>query len=128
MHRMFHVPSVNEGVIDHISDGYTNILDLATGVNYTEAARNSASLEYFALEAYAYDIAVPGEGCLGKPVEEDDGHGHAAVSSTVTASTTVNPARVTLAATTTTSAPVQTEVPAEGTECHTHDDGAVHCV
>jgi hypothetical protein len=30
------------------------------------SVRNSDTLQYFALEAYAYDIAVPGEGCTGK--------------------------------------------------------------
>lgn len=111
MHRMFHLPSVSEGIIDHISDGYINTLELATGVNYTEAARNSASLQYFALEAYAYDIAVPGEGCVGKPVEDEP------VSSAATAS-----------ATTAIAAPVKTDAPAQGKECHTHDDGTEHCV
>jgi hypothetical protein len=125
MHRLFHIPTVSEGIIDHVADGYTNILELAAGVNYTEAARNSASLQYFALEAYAYDIAVPGEGCLGKVVEEDEAHGQAAVSSTITASTTVNPIRVIPATTTAAAAPVQTGA---GTDCHTHDDGTLHCV
>jgi hypothetical protein len=30
------------------------------------SVRDSDSLQYFALEAFAYDIAVPGEGCVGK--------------------------------------------------------------
>jgi hypothetical protein len=30
------------------------------------SVRDSDTLQYFALEAYSYDIAVPGEGCTGK--------------------------------------------------------------
>jgi hypothetical protein len=30
------------------------------------SVRDSDTLQYFAFEAYSYDIAVPGEGCAGK--------------------------------------------------------------
>ena len=56
-------------------DGYNNLLELAKGENYTKVERNSASLSYFALKVYAFDVAIPREGCVGKAVErENDGH------------------------------------------------------
>lgn len=101
---------------------------------------NSASLYYFAVEAYAFDIAVPGEGCVGKAKEEHD-HDHAddastTASETATATATsaaTSAAEVTSAAATTTeTAPEATSVAAEAPaepqgDCHTHDDGVVHC-
>jgi hypothetical protein len=37
------------------------------------ASVDSETLQYFALEAYAYDISVPGVGCPGVQHEHDDG-------------------------------------------------------
>ncbi|KFZ23833.1 hypothetical protein V502_01699 [Pseudogymnoascus sp. VKM F-4520 (FW-2644)] len=133
MHRLYHVPLVGDDEVDHFADGYSELLELAVGANYTDAARNSASLSYFALEAYAYDIAVPGEGCVGKVVEEHD-HDHddsASVTSSAAgaaATTSVNPTRV-IPGSTTAAAPEATATGGgEGKECHTHDDGTEHCV
>jgi hypothetical protein len=135
MHRLYHTVIVGEGVVEHHADGYHGCIELAAGENYTLAASNSATLSYFAIEAYAYDIAVPGEGCLGKPVEEeDDRHGHgveSATSSTATMAapasiTSINPTRVVQAQATTSSAASAQET--AGKECHTHADGTLHCV
>jgi len=82
-------------------------------VNYTDAARNSASLSYFALEAYAYDVVIPGEGCVGKVVEGQAGDAHAAAATT----TEAVPAATAAA----------TATAAVGQECHTHADGTQHC-
>ncbi|EHL00472.1 putative Major allergen Asp f 2 [Glarea lozoyensis 74030] len=136
---------VGEGLVEHHADGYHGCVELAAGENYTLAASNSATLSYFAIEAYAYDIAVPGEGCLGKPVEkEDDGHGHGAASSSSSSSmtesttssttataapastTSINPTRVVQVPATTSSATLAQET--AGKECHTHADGTLHCV
>ncbi|KFX99104.1 hypothetical protein V490_01946 [Pseudogymnoascus sp. VKM F-3557] len=135
MHRLYHVPLVGEDEIGHYADGYSGLLELAAGANYTDAARNSASLSYFALEAYAYDIAVPGEGCAGKVVEEEHDHDHdhgdsgSVTSSTAggAATTSVNPTRV-IPESTTAAAPEPTATGGgAGKECHTHDDGTEHC-
>ncbi|KAG9233012.1 putative peptidase family-domain-containing protein [Amylocarpus encephaloides] len=149
MHRLYHTIPVGEGIVDHHADGYNGCVELATGENHTIAASNSATLSYFATEVYAYDISIPGEGCLGKPVgEEDDGHGHGAsssstaiVSSTATVSSvpsatssaaavastaSVNPTRVIPAPSATSSAAEASST--AGKECHTHDDGTLHCV
>ena len=133
MHRLYHVPLVGEDEIGHYADGYSGLLELAAGANHTDAARNSASLSYFALEAYAYDIAVPGEGCAGKVVEEEHDHDHdhgdsGSVTSSAAsgaATTSVNPTRV-IPESTTAAAPEPTAGGA-GKECHTHDDGTEHC-
>ncbi|KFY07327.1 hypothetical protein V492_07242 [Pseudogymnoascus sp. VKM F-4246] len=131
MHRLYHVPLVGEDEVGHFADGYSGLLELAKGVNHTDAARNSASLSYFALEAYAYDISVPGEGCAGKVVEEEHDHDHDSGSVTSSAAgadaTSVNPTRV-IPGSTTAAAPAPTATGGEaGKECHTHDDGTQHC-
>lgn len=118
MHRLFHMPSVGEEAVGHFADDYADCLALAQ-TDPAEAARNSHSLQYFALDVYAYDIAIPGDGCTGRPEkkkeeEEDGGEGPATTAPTSTAST---PGDTTPSATSTAAA-----------ECHTHSDGEVHCV
>lgn len=65
LHRLYHIPKVGEGAVEHYAGEYDECLELAE-TNPEEAVKNSDSLQYFALEAYAFDIAVPGEGCAGK--------------------------------------------------------------
>lgn len=98
LHRLWHVPSISgNGSIDHYADSYTDCVELAYH-NASWAPFNTHTLQYFALEAYANEVAAPGVGCTGEaPADEGDDH------STGTA---------------TTSAP---------TECHTHADGTEHC-
>lgn len=137
LHRLFHVPLVGEGIVEHYADGYKGVQELAAGANYTWAGHNSATLTYFATEAYAYDIAVPGEGCVGKADPNETvaapGHGSAPATSTAAAGaattttaqaqsavTTVNPTRVV------SSGPSTTQDTSK--ECHTHADGVIHCV
>ena len=65
MHRMFHMPIFGENLtLDHYADGYENSTILAKE-DPSKAVRNSATLRLFALDVYAYDIAVPGIGCTG---------------------------------------------------------------
>ncbi|KAI0168661.1 hypothetical protein BJ166DRAFT_523012 [Pestalotiopsis sp. NC0098] len=105
IHRFFHMPSVGEGVVEHYADDYEDCLQLAID-NPFEATRNTHTLQYFALDVYAFDIALPNDGCTGKV---EDHHHEDSSSSTATAAST---------ATATTTA---------GTECHTHSNGDVHC-
>jgi len=66
LHRLLHVPSVGEGVVEHYGDhSYPGVLALAQE-NATFASKNSDTLQYFALEVYAHDVALPGEGCPGR--------------------------------------------------------------
>lgn len=80
LHRLLHIPKVGEGVVEHYgsADEYPGVLELAES-SPAEAVRNSDTLQYFALEVYAHDIAVPGVGCPGH---------YRAVSSSVAASST----------------------------------------
>ena len=78
LHRLYHTSKIGEDVIDHYADEYAECLELAVH-SPAEAVRNSATLRYFALDAYAYDVALPGEGCTGAPLdpaaEQGDAHG-----------------------------------------------------
>ncbi|KAF2265026.1 zincin [Lojkania enalia] len=110
LHRLYHVPKVGGyGVVEHYASEYGECLELAKS-NPGEAVRNSDSLQYFALEAYAYDIAIPGEGCPGK---------WTTTSSEIALSQTAMPTS------TWSEAPSITSSAAR--ECHTHADGTEHC-
>ncbi|KAF7131208.1 hypothetical protein CNMCM5793_004258 [Aspergillus hiratsukae] len=109
LHRLYHLPAIGQGWIEHFADGYEEVIDLAKG-NGTEPTHDSETLQYFALEAYAFDIAVPGVGCPGESHE----HEHESETATGAAPTP-----------TTTEAPSATaDVPAN---CHTHEGGELHC-
>lgn len=66
LHRLLHIPKVGEGVVEHYgAEGkYPGVISLAK-TNSTYAVRNSDTLQYFALEVYAQDVAIPGVGCPG---------------------------------------------------------------
>ncbi|OLN95825.1 Antigen 1 [Colletotrichum chlorophyti] len=106
LHRAFHVPLISEGVVEHYAEDYAEALDLAKN-NASLSVVDSDALQYFAIDVWAYDIAAPGVGCPGE-LEEEEHHDEPTPSTT--ASTP---------AATTSSAPQ---------ECHTHADGALHCV
>lgn len=110
MHRIFHLEPIGEGVVEHYADSHAECLALAKS-DPSKAVRNTHSLQYFALDAYAYDIVMPGEGCPGRPSS----------SSSSTPAPTQPPA-------TTTAAGSPTRTSTAGAECHTHSDGVVHCV
>lgn len=71
LHRLYHLPAIGQNWVDHFADGYEEVIDLATE-NGTLSTHDSETLQYFALEAYAYDIAVPGTGCPGTQNEHHD--------------------------------------------------------
>ena len=65
LHRLLHIPKVGEGVVEHYSVGkYPGVLELAK-TNSSYSVKDSDTLQYFALEVYAHDVAVPGIGCAG---------------------------------------------------------------
>ncbi|KAJ8117033.1 hypothetical protein OPT61_g1673 [Boeremia exigua] len=86
LHRLLHIPKVGEGVVEHYggADEYPGVLALAES-NPTEAVRNSDTLQYFALEVYAHDVAVPGVGCPGHYREISSSAAHTAPTSSATA-------------------------------------------
>ena len=113
LHRVLHIPKIGEGIVEHYAEDYESVIELAQTESEL-SVRDSNTLQYFALEAYAYDVAVPGEGCAGKV---------AATSAAASASS---------AEATGTPSPTESEKPsatsAAPAECHTHADGVVHCV
>jgi hypothetical protein len=121
MHRLFHVPSVAELVVEHFGNGYIGSLDLAVS-NPEKTVRNSDSLQFFALEAYAWDIATPGVSCVG-----DEAAARVKYEARVSASM----ASASATPTTTTNAPGAIDASATAlptaANCHTHADGSVHC-
>ncbi|KDE06854.1 hypothetical protein MVLG_02890 [Microbotryum lychnidis-dioicae p1A1 Lamole] len=62
MHRLTHVPSVTFGHVDHTAEGYAESLRLAS-TNNSLAAFNSDTFQFFALDAYARDVAFAPNGC-----------------------------------------------------------------
>ncbi|KAM0697546.1 hypothetical protein Q7P36_002400 [Cladosporium allicinum] len=139
IHRLFHADKIGEGTVFHYADTYQECLDLARE-SPDEAVRNAHSLQYFALDVYAYDIAAPGQGCTGEPVEEEKTETAAASSSasvsatssatTASSTATAEAASTTEATTTTDAAESTTESATESAEshCHTHAGGELHCI
>ncbi|KEF59555.1 uncharacterized protein A1O9_04399 [Exophiala aquamarina CBS 119918] len=136
MHRLYHMPSIGWEYIEHFADDYDEVVELAAANNSTESTHDSDTLQYFALEAYAYDIAVPGVGCSGA----EGSHSHAPASSSAAPSA---PA----ATATTSGSPTQPQAPSSTVSippvsghdlsfsantdafqgCHTHEGGDLHC-
>lgn len=117
IHRLYHLPAIGETIVEHYADTYAECLELAK-TNPADAVRNTHTLQYFALDVYAYDIALPGEGCTGRDTSASE-------SSSASASSTPAP---TSSPTTTPAPSVSAESAAAGQECHTHSDGIVHCI
>ncbi|KAJ4374858.1 Prenylated Rab acceptor protein 1 [Neocucurbitaria cava] len=90
LHRLFHLPKVGEGAVGHYGAEakYSGVLDLAKEKS-TYAGRNSDTLQYFALEVYAHDIAVPGIGCPGTYIATPTASAEATSEATVAASSAV---------------------------------------
>ncbi|KAJ5095918.1 hypothetical protein NUU61_005274 [Penicillium alfredii] len=113
LHRLYHLPTFGQDWIDHFADGYKEVVDLAAKTPI-RSTRDSETLQYFALEVYAFDISVPGIGCPGA-----QNHQHSSEEKPTTSQNQPS-------ATGTTSEPPSktSEVPAN---CHTHDGGELHC-
>lgn len=113
LHRLLHIPKVGEGIVEHYAEDYESVIKLAQ-TESNLSVRDSDTLQYFALEAYAYDVAVPGYGCAGKVKATSSEAASAGASATETPSPTLS------------EKPSATS--AAASECHTHADGVVHCV
>ncbi|KAM0790576.1 hypothetical protein ACM66B_004443 [Microbotryomycetes sp. NB124-2] len=111
LHRMTHIPSITYDHVHHAADTYPDVIALAAS-NSSETVYNQNSFQYYAIDAYARDVAYPPNGC----VANDASSSSAASGATATATSTV--AAQSQVASTTASA-------AEA--CHTHEDGVVHC-
>jgi len=121
LHRLLHVPKVGEGVVEHYGhEGkYPGVIELAKE-NSTYAVRNSDTLQYFALEVYAHDVAVPGIGCAGTYTAISSTTAAAAPTSTASgAAATTVVASATAVATSAAAAASPTQVQEA---CTPHDD------
>lgn len=127
------MPAFGQEYIEHYASGYDNILKAAGSSNSTH---DSDGLQYFALEAYAYDVVVPGVGCPGPSGKLASTSTAAAAAATTTststgaaaAATTSTRAATTSAAITSTAAAAAAATTSIPANCHTHADGAIHCV
>lgn len=118
LHRIWHTDKIGQGVVGHYGDTFEECLELGEH-NETLAVRNSATLRYYALDVYAFEVAEPGIGCTGDLPE-----GHDESNESDSSSEVASPATPTAAAT-------ESEEPEAGhggTECHTHANGETHCV
>lgn len=68
LHRLYHMPAFSDSHVDHFAEDYAEVLELAK-TNETYATHDSDTLQYFALDVYAFDIVVPGIGCPGTLAE-----------------------------------------------------------
>ncbi|GJN89131.1 hypothetical protein Rhopal_002105-T1 [Rhodotorula paludigena] len=117
-----------------LTDGYPELLALAAN-NDSSTVYNQATLQWYALDAWAHDKAFPPNGCTGEHAHEaqeshDDSHGgtssSAAASSTQAAASSTSDAA--------TSIPTAHEVGSHGDsssagqDCHSHASGEIHCV
>ncbi|GAA5976676.1 hypothetical protein JCM10908_005591 [Rhodotorula pacifica] len=137
MHRLIHVPSITYNHIHHAADSLGGVLELAAH-NDSQTVTNQNTYQFYALDAYAYDVVWPGKSCMlaNPPNEDADGHdSHAAAPSSTTASAAAA-ATTTAAASATHDDHAGHDHAAEQTasatasaaeSCHTHRDGEVHC-
>lgn len=123
LHRLFHVPAFGQEYIDHYSEGYEGIIESAAN-NSPNSTHDSDGLQYFALDVYAYDIILPGEGCPGPSGPPSTETSSAPAASSTDASSATASATSSATATSAESAASETALP---DNCHTHSDGAVHC-
>ena len=115
IHRLFHADKIGEGTVFHYADTYQECLELATE-SPEYAVRNAHTLQYFALDVYAYDIAAPGQGCTGEPVEEEETETAATASSaSVSATSSASSSSTSSAEAASVTAPTSTTDAAEST-------------
>lgn len=133
MHRLIHVPSITYNHIDHAADSLGGVLELAAK-NDSMAVWNQNTYQFYALDAYAYDVVWPGKSCVtaNPPQEEGTHSAPVAVTSTVTVSISEPTATAEAVeddhaghdhAAEETATPTATAAE----HCHTHADGEIHC-
>ena len=111
MHRLYHMPAVGGGYIEHYIETYEDALTFATNGSTTNT-HDSDVLQYFALDAYAYDIAVPGTGCTGGSESAAPAQAQSSSSSSASASASAasSASSVPAVAATTTASPSASQV------------------
>lgn len=130
IHRLFHTDKIGEKTVFHYADSYSQCLELATSDSKL-AVRNAHTLQYFALDVYAYDISVPGQGCTGEPVAEEESEATASSASSASSSATSSAASssTSSAEAASVTAPTSTTDAAESTtESATESAQSVSCI
>lgn len=69
------MPPIGQNWVDHFAEGYDEVIELAAG-NKSVSTRDSETLQYFALGAYAFDLVIPGVGCPKEQHEHEHEHEH----------------------------------------------------
>lgn len=110
LHRLFHVPLISDEKVEHFAEDYADVIELAK-TDPEKSVFDTDALQYFAIDAWAYDIAAPGVGCPGK----------------VSAATETEEATTTTTATATTATSTAEGDSDDHEHCHTHADGSLHC-
>lgn len=90
MHRVLHVPTVSEEIVEHYAGEYPEVLELAK-TNSSYSGIDSNTLQYFAIDVWAYDIAAPGVGCTGEPEEKKTEDAPATTASSAPSATSEAP-------------------------------------
>ncbi|RSH89108.1 hypothetical protein EHS25_002774 [Saitozyma podzolica] len=65
LHRLLHLPTATGGGLSDVVDTSHEAVELARGVNASQTVKSIHSIQYYALDVYAADLLLPGEGCLG---------------------------------------------------------------
>ncbi|EEP77653.1 antigen 1 [Uncinocarpus reesii 1704] len=94
LHRLYHMPAIGEGHVEHFSNTYEDVLQLGAH-NSSFAVRDSDTLQYFAADVYGFDIAIPGVGCAGEPSASTPPSPSATTQPPATTAAAVPPVRVT---------------------------------
>ncbi|GAA5852204.1 hypothetical protein JCM3766R1_006818 [Sporobolomyces carnicolor] len=130
MHRLIHIPSITYGHISHAADSLGGVLELAAN-NDSMTVSNQNTFQFYALDAYAYDVVWPGKSCVtANPPHDESSHGAPAAASSTTSSAPT--------ATATAedhsdhdhdhaSEETATATASAAESCHTHSDGEIHC-
>ncbi|KAK0560634.1 Prenylated Rab acceptor protein 1 [Tilletia horrida] len=113
LHRLLHLPTITNELVNHVADNYTDVLELAR-TNATFSVRNQHSIQNFAFEVWTRANIDP-NGCVGEPAPESEDDDDTSGQATPSASAT-------------TSAPTTTSTGVSGQDCHSHADGSIHCV
>ena len=122
VHRVLHVPAISEGLVEHHSEGYAGALQLAKEQPELSGF-DSDVLQYFAIDVWAYDIAAPGVGCTGEAAQEPPKDEPTNTTSGAPSATSEAPKVSTFLH----KVCEDNDADIGFKECHTHDDGVVHC-
>ncbi|GAA5917928.1 hypothetical protein JCM5296_007000 [Sporobolomyces johnsonii] len=133
MHRLIHIPSITYGHIEHAADSLGGVLELAAN-NDSMTVWNQNTYQFYALDAYAYDVVWPGKSCVTSNTPHDEASHSTAPRASATATASAVEATSTAAEDdhsdhdhdhATEETATATATAAES--CHSHADGEVHC-